>query len=391
LFCNGLNSQIANYVNNGGFEQYHNCLIPVINSVKYWRSIDSSISANVGFYSTCFPNVPSGSLTYQWPRTGQNFCYPTFLCQPPQCSSYRGYARNRLKTNLVTGKTYCVKFYVCVGNPASYGIDGFGAYFGDNTLDTITTIGIPLTYLTPQIQNPNGNIISDTLNWTLVTGTFVAAGNEKHMVIGNFKSDAATTKTLINSNILPFVAMDACIDDVSCIDVDLPAYAGPDIWCIPGNSVYIGRPSDVGIDEACIWYKYPNMSTAIDTVAGLWVSPVVTTTYIVKQDICAGIKYDTVVVHQSATGINELDVLKDHLSVYPVPSKDELNLSLPFDHTFHNITITNNLGQIMREEEIVFKNNNATITTSDLPNGVYIFTLKDKTNFQISKRFVIAR
>ena len=133
------------------------------------------------------------------------------------------------------------------------------------------------------------------------------------------------------------------------------------------------------------------MSTAIDTVAGLWVSPVITTTYIVKQEICAGIKYDTVVVHQSATGINELDVLKDHLSVYPVPSKDELNLSLPFDHTFHNITITNNLGQIMREEEIVFKNNNATITTSDLPNGVYIFTLKDKTNFQISKRFVIAR
>mgnify|MGYP000523306439 CR=1 FL=1 len=391
MFCNGLNSQIANYVNNGGFEQYHNCLLPGINSVKYWRSIDSSISANIGFYSTCFPNVPSGGLTYQWPRTGQNFCYPTFLCQPPQCASYRGYARNRLKTNLVTGKTYCVKFYVCVGNPASYGIDGFGAYFGDNTLDTITTCCIPLTYLTPQIQNPNGNIISDTLNWTLVTGTFVAAGNEKHMVIGNFKSDAATTKTLINSNNLPYVGMDACIDDVSCIDVDLPAYAGPDIWCIPGNSVYIGRPSDVGIDEACIWYKYPNMSTAIDTVAGLWVSPVITTTYIVKQEICAGIKYDTVVVHQSATGINELDVLKDHLSVYPVPSKDELNLSLPFDHTFHNITITNNLGQIMREEEIVFKNNNATITTSDLPNGVYIFTLKDKTNFQVSKRFVIAR
>ncbi len=124
---------IANYIYNGGFELKNNCIITDINSVKYWRSIDSVSGGNVQFYSTCFPNVPTGGLTYQWPRTGNNFCYPTFLCEPPQCSSYRGYARNRLKANLVAGKTYCVKFYVNIGNPATYGIDGFGAYFGVTT------------------------------------------------------------------------------------------------------------------------------------------------------------------------------------------------------------------------------------------------------------------
>jgi len=384
----------ANFVSNGGFEQYFTCsATATVFPANSWKWIDSVVYSNSVYCSTCYTTIPYTPFGFQYTRTGTAMACIQALCQPTYCpsSNSRGYLRNRLKVNLQPSKTYCVKFYVNITDYSSYGIDGFGAYFGDNTLDTITKTNGALTYLIPQVKNPNGNIITDTLNWTLVTGTFVATGNEKHMVIGNFKSDAATTKTLINSTFAPNVFSVFYVDDVSCIDINLPAYAGPDIWCIPGNSVYIGRPSDVGIDEACIWYKLPNMSTAIDTVAGLWVSPVITTTYIVKQEICAGIKYDTVVVHQSATGINELDVLKDHLSVYPVPSKDELNLSLPFDHTFHNITITNNLGQIMREEEIVFKNNNATITTSDLPNGVYIFTLKDKTNFQISKRFVIAR
>jgi hypothetical protein len=290
---------------------------------------------------------------------------------------------------LQSGITYCVKFYVCVGNPATYGIDGFGAYFGDNSLDTITKCCVPLTYLVPQVQNIMGNIISDTLNWTLITGTFVANGTEKHMVIGNFKSDAATTKTLINSTNLPYIGMDACIDDVSCIPVDLPAYAGPDIWCIPGNSVYIGRPSDVGIDEACMWYKLPNTTTAIDTVAGLWVSPVVTTTYVVKQDICGIIKYDTVVVHQSATGISTQDAMLNNLYVYPVPTKDELTVSFNVEVDFTTILIYNELGQNVREREIKFNQNKASIKTTDLPNGVYYFTLKDNKDFRISKRFVV--
>jgi len=390
------NAQVtpANFVSNGGFEQFTNCSVTTtIFPAKNWRWIDSTSVGNVDYCNVCYPNVPYTPAGFQSARSGNAFSLITALCQPTFCSNSnnRGYIRNRLKTNLQSGVSYCVKFYINITNVSAYGIDGFGAYFGDNTVDTITKTNIPLIYLAPQVQNTSGNIVTDTLNWVLITGTFVANGNEKHTIIGNFKSDAATTKTLINSNFAPNVFCEFYLDDVSCIPMDLPAYAGTDIWCIPGNSVYIGRPCDVGIDEACIWYKLPNMATAIDTVAGLWVSPVITTTYIVKQEICGIIKYDTVVVHQSATGINELDILKDRLSVYPVPSKDELNLSLPFDHSFHNITITNNLGQIIREEEIVFKNNNATITTSDLPNGVYIFTLKDKTNFQVSKRFVIAR
>jgi hypothetical protein len=378
--------QIANYVTNGSFEDKWNCSIPLLNTAKHWRSIDSSLSANVAFYSTCFPNVPY-SLTFQWPRTGNNFCYASFLCQPPQCPTQnRGYLRNRLKANLQSGKTYCVKFYVCIGNPATYGIDGFGAYFSDNIIDTITQPCVPLTYIIPQIQNPNGNIISDTLNWTLITGTFVANGTEKHMVIGNFKSDAATTKTLINSTNLPSVVADVGIDDVSCIDVDLSAYAGPDAFCIPGNSVYIGRQQDVGIDEACMWYKLPNMTTAIDTAAGIWVTPTTpTSTYIVKQDICGNIKYDTVVVYQSGVGITDLQMYSDNINLFPNPTSDNINIS--FVQGVSQIIITNSLGQIIRQQDLDLKNNQIILQTSDLNNGLY--QIHFKTSFgTVTKKFV---
>jgi len=185
-------------------------------------------------------------------------------------------------------------------------MDGFGAYFCDNIIDTIKKSTVPLTYLTPQIQNPSNNIITDTLNWTLITGTFTAQGNEKFMVIGNFKSDAATNTVLINPTGLPSIATDVCVDDVSCIEMDAPAYAGIDKNILSGQSTYLGRELDFAVDPFCYWYQLPGM-LPLDTASGITVSPTVTTTYVVRQELeCNSIKWDTVVVRVGYTGLAEL-------------------------------------------------------------------------------------
>jgi hypothetical protein len=394
-----LKSQTINYVSNGSFEQIHNCGNPnAISNAKNWRSIDSSIFGNALFYSTCYPNVPFGPLGYQWPRTGNSYGMYSALCQPTLCSTNnsRGYLRNRLKSSLQPGKKYCVKFYVNISDNSSYGIDSFGAYFGDNTLDTITMVNGPLIYILPQVQNPINNFVTDTLGWTQITGTFVATGIEKHIVIGNFKSDANTNKILINSTFSPNIFTDIRIDDVSCIPLDLPAYAAPgsDIWAIPGNTLYLGRPRDVGIDEACMWYKLPNITTAIDTAAGITVTVGITTnTYIVRQEICGNVKWDTVVIHASGVGVSEQEIIKNSINVFPNPANDILNVNLNFDLgiTFSKIEITNNLGQIIREEDINFKNKTTTINTTELPNGVYLLNLKGENSTIVSKRFTITK
>jgi len=382
-------SQIANYVSNGSFEELYNCNPQnIISKAKFWNGIDSINGGWPLLIAVCYSNVPVNGGGFQFPRTGNNYIRSGFLCIPPTCSPTinRLYLRNRLKQNLQPGKIYCVKFHVNLTNPSTYGIDQFSAYFGDNTLDTITKTTIPLTYLNPQINNQINNLITDTLIWTAITGTFIATGNEKYMVIGNFKSDSNTNKILINPTNLPAVFSDACVDDVSCIPLDLPAYAaaGNDIWAIPGNTVYLGRPQDVGIDEACMWYKLPNITTAIDTAAGITVTVGLTTnTYVVKQDICGNIKYDTVVVHASGVGNVELEMLNDKLTVYPNPAKEILNIELQILNKQEPISnlkfiIYNSLGQLVREEDVIFKDNIASINTKELANGVYNLILSSR-------------
>ncbi|MFO0355795.1 MAG: T9SS type A sorting domain-containing protein [Sphingobacteriaceae bacterium] len=382
--------QIANYIVNGSFEQVHHCTFTsTVYPPKSWTYIDSTFFGNIDFAHVCRGDVPWTNGGFQYPRSGGALAEIQSLCQPTVCvpSNSRGYIKNRLKTNLQSGKTYCVKFYVNVQNNSSYGIDSYGAFFGDNSLDTINYTNSALTYLNPQIQNPVGNILTDTLNWTLVTGTFVANGSEKFAVIGNFKSDAATTKTLINSS-TSYLGINNTffLDDVSCIPLDISAYAGPDAFCIPGNSIYIGRQQDVGIDEACMWYKLPNMTTAIDTAAGTWVTPTTSTsTYVVKQDICGVIKYDTVIVYQSGVGVNQLQMCSDKINLSPNPTADNLNISFP--QGVSQIIITNSLGQNIRQQDIDIKSNQINLQTFDLKNGLYQINFK-YTFGSATKKFV---
>ncbi len=44
----------------------------------------------------------------------------------------------------------------------------------------------------PAIENPKGNILSDTLNWTKVSGCYTAHGGEEYAIIGSFKPASET-------------------------------------------------------------------------------------------------------------------------------------------------------------------------------------------------------
>ena len=325
IFTKLSNAQIANYVNNGGFE------IPNQNNSQlaaYWNATDSSKFGGILLSKIISPYlVPLSSYTYQLPRHGNNFLIGTEYF--PTCSNQSciGYPRNRFKQTLQAGKIYCLKMYVNLSNQSSRAIDAVGAYFADNTTDTISKCTLPITYLTPQIQNPIGNIIADTLNWILISGTYTATGTEKYLMLGNFKSNANTNTTTANPLNLPALFSAYCYDDISVIDIDLPAFAGPDIWGVPFNTVYLGRPQDVGIDEACMWYKLPNTTTAIDTAAGITVTVGVTIdTYVVRQEICGNVKWDTVVVHASALGLAGSSGVENGIKIYPNPANEILNI-----------------------------------------------------------------
>jgi len=393
FLCKETKAQIANYINNGSFEDYYDCFSPYpLSKAKYWMSIDSASFAGK-FFNTCNLFVPSNPYSYQYPRTGHSHIASTFFCLSP--INVRGYLKNRLKGTLQAGKTYCVKFHVNITDQSPRGMDGFGIYFGDAAIDTISKCTIPLSYINPQIKNPIGNVVIDTMNWIPITGTFVANGTEKYALIGNFLADnAVTTLPLVYSPFYPQYYTDVLIDDVSCVEIGAPAYAGPDQSCVAGDSVFIGRAPDFAIDPGCMWYKLPDLTTAIDTVSGFWVKPTVTTTYVVRQELeCSALKWDTVVIFANPVGLNSLNCLEG-IKIYPVPADGFLELRILSDCLFidfKKLIIRNGIGQMIREEEIEFKNKTASVNTGDLDNGVYYLQLKSVSTRAFCKKFVIAR
>lgn len=383
-------SQTANFISNGSFEDVYDCDFPqILRKVKSWLNIDS-VSYGGQYMSSCYGYVPRNGNTFQYPKNGNIYIVTTLYYQ----GAGRGYLKNRLKQLLEPDKTYCVKFHVNIANTSPRGMDGFGIYFGDGSVDTITKCTIPLSYINPQVTNPLGNVISDTLNWVPITGTFVANGNEKYALIGNFLADNAVTTSSINTPSFPQNWTDFCVDEVSCIEADLPAYAGPDRPFIAGDSLFIGRQLDFAIDPGCVWYQLPN-ATPIATVSGLWVKPVVTTTYVVRQELeCSPLKWDTVVLYQTALGLNEINRLNEGLKVYPVPANESLELRIEREdlyRDFKRLRIYNSLGQLLQDEEFSFKDKHFEINVNELPVGIYYIQMKSVTHEPVTKRFLISR
>jgi hypothetical protein len=385
--------QIGNYVGNGSFEDLYGCTQSSYNLgwVKSWTPVDSLNGYGGIFCNTCNLAVPLNGNTYQYARTGNSYILATMF--DDSFNGPRGFLKNRLKHTLTLGRTYCVKFYVNIANTSPRGMNGFGAFFGGDTLQLITTQTELLSYADPQISNPTNNVISDTLNWVPITGTFVANGTEKFVVIGNYLADDDVITSPIYTPYYPEKWTDVCIDDVSCIEVDLPAYAGPDLSIAPGDSTFIGRQSDFAIDPGCRWFQLPAM-TPLDTTSGIWVKPIVTTTYVVRQELdCSTEKWDTVVVHMNLVGLSDFGELNRSVVIYPSPAHDHLMVTFrnTTDKVFSRYTLIDHLGRAIREEELIFDSNSTKIDTRDLSPGVYLIQLQTFNSEIVSKRFVIAR
>ena len=380
--------EIGNYVANGSFEKLYNCTSqPQIMTCFSWSCIDS-IKPVAQILHKCWGNVPVNGVGYQNPKDGEAYARLTFWC--PICPSYfsRSNIKNRLKNPLESGKTYCVKMYVSCQDQCPQAISNFGFYFGDTSIDTIIhNARLPLTFLNPQVENSNNNIIVDSMNWVPITGTFTANGTEKYLLVSNFRSDV-TTNTVLTGYMPANGWAEYFVDAISCTELNLPAYAGPDKPCIPGDSVFIGRKPDFAIDLGCIWYKLPNMVTAIDTISGLWVKPTTTSTYVVSQELdCSPLKWDTVVVFMDAVGLKDLGWYSDNIKLFPNPTETDLTVTFGNQADINRISIINSIGQTIREEDLQINNTQFTVSTSDLDKGIYLIQFRTSAG-TVTKTFV---
>ncbi len=180
-------------------------------------------SSSSDLYDTCVNSasmgVPLNILGYQQPRTGHGYAG---VILHSDTINYHEYIEVPLLSVLIANKKYCIEFYVSLADSSMKAISNIGAYFSvDSVLDNSILQQPTINYVTPQIENPTTNILSDKTNWTLISGDFIASGGEKFMTIGNFYSPSSTISQNVSGGSANF-AINAYyfIDDVSVIYCD---------------------------------------------------------------------------------------------------------------------------------------------------------------------------
>jgi len=234
----GLNIEVSfaqNLVFNSDFEQYDTCP-NMLNQVPFATGWQNWL-LSPDYFNACAPqgstsiSVPynCGPNNFQYAHSGNgyvgyfNYWTRAFLNGYPWAREHIGIQLNQ---TLQVGVKYFFTMYVSL---ASWVPSPCAS----------SKIGIKLT--TQSFANPNGNItplvdntatvhvdtlITDTLNWTKITGSFVADSAYQYLVIGNFFDDFNIDTLIIGSTFLCYsyyLVDDICLsaDSSTCLTVGI--------------------------------------------------------------------------------------------------------------------------------------------------------------------------
>ena len=385
LFFNiKINAQ-SNLVPNPSFEMYDTCPNATDGQSLVLAYAWVSGGNTPDYFNTCssvsqYAPPISGGGGWQFPRSGNAYAglFGFF-----NMGVQREYAQISLLDTLIANKCYAISFYVNLRNTCIYATNNIAASFTANSF-YYSGFGF---YNSPSHIYKFGNpTLRDTLNWIEIKGIYTAQGNERFISIGNFKDDIDTDT--LNVNPWPsgtFNGSYYLIDDISVIPIDsisggMPAFAGNDTSVILGDSVFIGQQIT---NLNCSWYI--GSTLIADSVSGLFVNPTVNTTYIVKQNLCGTITYDTVNVTVLPVGIEENSWSKK-INIYPNPNTG--NFSINFSQTGNYlIEITNSIGVCVFKDKA---NTNNYAVNATFSSGIYILKIYDSENNKTAlKKLVI--
>ena len=303
----------------------------------------------------------------------------------------RTYAQVPLKQTLQNGKTYTVTFYTsrCAGS--KYGIDRIGAYLDNGTIST--TWGNLVAGVTPQIENPRYNIITDTVNWTKIQGCFIATGIESYLTLGNFYPDSLIDTLTLSYNASYGLTGTSSyfFDDVSVIEGNSSIHAGNDTTINKGDTIWLGKALEGFPIE---WYDM--QGNLLANSSELQVHPSTTTSYVVKMDLCGFVSYDTVQVKVGDVGIEPLTINNLALSIYPNPAGQSIVVSCK--SLVKTIEVFNVVGQLMVRQAhhdgtaaiplSIGEGLGVRLDVSSLPSGIYFIKATDINENVSNGKFV---
>ena len=231
-----------NLVLNPDFESYFDCPDTEGNfNLDNWEVVGGSCD----YFHVCSDNsspyvtdVPDNWAGYQLPNSGEGYAGAAAYAYEPMNTdviNIREYFAAELSEPLTVGTTYYVSAMVSLANGSTEAVNNLGFKFiKENLLDG------------PIFDNPVmdnfahihiGEIISDSMDWVMISGSFVADDNYPYMAIGNFFDDANTDTLYIQDltqigNEVAFFAYyyydDVCVSTQPGFCFEIPTTIGSD-------------------------------------------------------------------------------------------------------------------------------------------------------------------
>ena len=186
LLLFGTSKAQTNLVPNPSFENYSSCT-QFVSSASGWVNCGETPNYCNSCSNPSPFGVSSNFIGYQPAATGNAYC---ILCTYSSTQLFREIIGISLTQALTIGNTYFVSFKCSPGSPG-YGYclqtDKIGLRFSTVTYDSINS---------PSINNFAHiyaiNVVTDTANWTTVSGYVTADSAYTFLAIGNFFDDANT-------------------------------------------------------------------------------------------------------------------------------------------------------------------------------------------------------
>ena len=190
-----------NLVPNPSFEEYEICpaFTGFVSKPRHWDRWDqdpeyfNACAGELGASDTLL-DVPWNGFAWQNASHGDAYVGMAHF----QMNDFQEHVGAELIEPLELGQTYYVSYWVNLATEGSYwdvrwACNNQGVLFtmGEHIWSGVTGTGpefIPRNYA----HVNNSNIVSDTTNWTLVSGSFVADSAYRYIVLGNFFNDALT-------------------------------------------------------------------------------------------------------------------------------------------------------------------------------------------------------
>jgi len=216
----------------------------------HWEPASAGTSDQLNACNSGIFGVPLNALGWQEARShngyGGFYAYSGY-----ELEVWREYLSNSWYSwdgfsPMEAGKTYCYSFYLSLADRSVFAINKIGVRFkSGGIISAVNLTGAAID--PPSLTTPDSIFYDDKINWTLVSGTYVAQGGENAIIIGNFADDdhTDTLRTYVSPQNFPNLQTYYYIEDV-CVSAGLSCvcdgYTGPFDTTIPLENSIIGMP-----------------------------------------------------------------------------------------------------------------------------------------------------